>query len=696
MNVSLIHRTARNAAALLAVALLGLVTACSGSSGTPAPAHTLTGTVSGLAASGLVLENGAQTLEVPSGSAGFSFGAVLNPGASYGVFVKTQPAGEICTVSNGIGYAESANIANVVVTCAAQSFSLGGTVSGLTTAGLVLADGDQTVSVESGATTFAFSTPVAKGSSFAVTVKTQPTGLACAVTHGTGTMPASAVTSVAVSCTDAPFNLGGSISGLTTAGLVLANGTDSLTVSANATSFTMPVPVAFGSHYAVTVESQPIGLTCTVMNGTGTMPAQAVSSVTVTCAEQSYSLGGSIAGLTASGLVLANGSDTLGVGANATSFTMPSPVAYGSAYAVTVQSQPAGLTCSVSNGSGTMPAAAVNDVTVTCAVTTYTVGGSISGLSASGLVLANGADSLSVAANAAVFTMPTGVASGASYDVTVETQPASQICTVSNGSGTVGTSDVTNVTVSCATILSYTVPGSYTWTVPDGVTSIQIVATGGGGGGSFGYAGGNGGVVTATIGVTPGDTLSLEVGGGGLYSGTGGGGGSSNVNAGTSNQIIAGGGGGAGGGAAGDATGGNGGGSGTGSGSNGNAANPSAGSGGSGGSGGAAGIGDVAGTAGGNGNGGPGGAGGDCGLGGAGGIGTGTGAGGAGGTECAGGGGGGGYGGGGGAGSGPDGDGGGGGGGSTGPAGAVFSVSSNGGAIETNGGDGSIVITLNP
>jgi hypothetical protein len=38
----------------------------------------------------------------------------------------------------------------------------------------------------------------------------------------------------------------------------------------------------------------------------------------------------------------------------------------GTAYAVTVSTQPSGLTCSIANGSGTMPAANVTNVTVTC------------------------------------------------------------------------------------------------------------------------------------------------------------------------------------------------------------------------------------------------------------------------------------------------------------------------------------------
>lgn len=84
-----------------------------------------------------------------------------------------------------------------------------------------------------------------------------------------------------------------------------------------------------------------------------------------------FTLGGSISGLASGGLVLANGSDTLSVDANATRFALPTPVASGSGFSVTVQTQPDDdeLACSVANGSGTMGGADVSSVTVTCAPT---------------------------------------------------------------------------------------------------------------------------------------------------------------------------------------------------------------------------------------------------------------------------------------------------------------------------------------
>ena len=82
---------------------------------------------------------------------------------------------------------------------------------------------------------------------------------------------------------------------------------------------------------------------------------------------------------------------------------------------------------------------------------TYTIGGTLSGLG-NGLsvtLLNNGGNSLAVNGNGP-FTFSTALASGATYAVTVGTQPSGQACTVTNGSGTVGAANVVNVAVTCA------------------------------------------------------------------------------------------------------------------------------------------------------------------------------------------------------------------------------------------------------
>ena len=166
-----------------------------------------------------------------------------------------------------------------------------------------------------------------------------------------------------------------------------------------------------------------------------------------------YTVGGSVTGLAGSGLVLSlNGSQSLPVAANG-SFTFPTALADGSSYAVTVTTQPGtpAQTCTVSNGGGVLAGANVTNVAVACTTNTYTVGGSVTGLAGSGLVLSlNGSQSLPVAANGS-FTFPTALLDGSSYAVTVTTQPSApiEVCTVSNGSGTLAGANVGNVAVSC-------------------------------------------------------------------------------------------------------------------------------------------------------------------------------------------------------------------------------------------------------
>ncbi len=164
------------------------------------------------------------------------------------------------------------------------------------------------------------------------------------------------------------YALGGTISGLTSGVLYLSNGINNtaLVVLPNSSTFTFLDQFATGSAYNVSVQTQPTspGPTCSVANGSGTMGAASVSNVAVTCG---YKLGGTISGLTGSGLVLANGADTLPVSANASSFTFAHPIAVGTTYSVSVQTQPGGLSCSIlANGSGTMGAADINNVGINC------------------------------------------------------------------------------------------------------------------------------------------------------------------------------------------------------------------------------------------------------------------------------------------------------------------------------------------
>ena len=85
--------------------------------------------------------------------------------------------------------------------------------------------------------------------------------------------------------------------------------------------------------------------------------------------------------------------------------------------------------------------------------TSFKIGGTVSGLAGSGLVQRNiGSNDFAVTGNGP-FTFSIPIANGVPYSVAVAMQPTNpaQICTVTNGSGTVTNADVANVAVDCVT-----------------------------------------------------------------------------------------------------------------------------------------------------------------------------------------------------------------------------------------------------
>lgn len=271
-------------------------------------------------------------------------------------------------------------------------------------------------------------------------------------------------------------SVGGTVSGLAGTVVLQNNGGDTLSTSTDGT-FNFPTLVAQGGAYAVIVASQPAGQTCSVSHGTGTVGATAVKDVAVVCATNTHTVGGTASGLAGTVTVQNNGGDTLVLSSNGL-FTFPVAIAEGGAYAVTVQSQPAGQTCTVGQGSGTMGSAAVQNVSINCSANTYTVGGTTSGLSGQVQLQLNGAGAQIISGNGA-FTFATPVAQGATYDVTVLAQPATQTCTVTNGSGTMAAQNVTNVGVSCVTnTTTLSVPATGVIAVNGGTTFITVMNTG--------------------------------------------------------------------------------------------------------------------------------------------------------------------------------------------------------------------------
>ena len=203
---------------------------------------------------------------------------------------------------------------------------------------------------------------------------------------------------------------------------------------------------------------------------------------TAPAAKANVLLTGTANGLGGEPLVLQNN------GANDHSFTNPistvaatSPISFGavpkgSAYNITIKTQPYGRICTIDSATASGVANAdVKNLSVTCtrdsAVPTYTVSGTVSNLvaGATGLQVKlhteDGDEVVAVSANGAL-NFVSKLLPNFAYSVTVSGNPmvngTSHSCSVTNGSGTIpptGGANVTNVAISC----SFLVGGAVTF-----------------------------------------------------------------------------------------------------------------------------------------------------------------------------------------------------------------------------------------
>ena len=91
----------------------------------------------------------------------------------------------------------------------------------------------------------------------------------------------------------------------------------------------------------------------------------------------------------------------------------------------------------------------VTDIAVSCITNRYSIGGSVSGLSGGSLVLQlNGGDDLTIAADGS-FVFPTTLQSGSYDSVSIASEPASQVCSIGQGSGMVSDADIADVSATC-------------------------------------------------------------------------------------------------------------------------------------------------------------------------------------------------------------------------------------------------------
>jgi len=220
---------------LLIVMMASVMAACSGlkatstggtggTGGGTGVTATISVDVTGLAngASVIFQDKGGDSLTVTTNGT-FSFTTAVN---SYDVTVNTQPTtpNQICTVANGQGTPTTSTV-TLMVSCV-NSYTIGGTVTGLVGSGFALQDSDGgilenlPISATNGNQAFTFKQLVPTGSTYTVTIATQPSNPSqtCgfdpnAATSASGTATSN-VTTISVTCKAVTYSVGGNVVGL--------------------------------------------------------------------------------------------------------------------------------------------------------------------------------------------------------------------------------------------------------------------------------------------------------------------------------------------------------------------------------------------------------------------------------------------------------------------------------------------------
>ena len=194
-------RRAAVATAAVATAVV-VAAACAISHGSGSIGGNLTGLSSGQS---VVIQNNSTDDLTLNSNGSFSFSKAIEAKGSYSVTVLTQPSGQTCTPTKATGTIDlnQTNVNDVLITCVVGTgATLGGTVTGLKTGNsLVLSINNSLPQTVRAIGSFTFSTVPAAGTSYNVTVTTQPTGQTCTVTNPSGTVPTTgSIANITVNC----------------------------------------------------------------------------------------------------------------------------------------------------------------------------------------------------------------------------------------------------------------------------------------------------------------------------------------------------------------------------------------------------------------------------------------------------------------------------------------------------------------
>ncbi len=240
--------------------------------------YTLSVMTTGLTGSLTVQDNQSDSLTFTTNTT-TPFAKTYTSGAPYSVTISSQPNGETCTLSDNATGTMTGNT-TVTASCA-PNYTISVMTTGLSGT-LVVQDNKLDTLTFTADTTLPFTSAYASGSSYTVTVKTQPTGQTCSLSsNATGTITSNITVTATCSSVSTNPTLSVNVTGVSGSVQLQDDQGDTLTFSSGGTQ-TFTKSYTSGSKYTIYVTSQPTAQACTPTYSTGTISANLT--INVACA----------------------------------------------------------------------------------------------------------------------------------------------------------------------------------------------------------------------------------------------------------------------------------------------------------------------------------------------------------------------------------------------------------------------------
>ena len=271
-----------------ALGVSAALVACGGGNDSTTPLLTVSvsGTLSGLAAgqSVTVLETNSGRTATFSTNGTQTLIASVPQGATYSLRVSAQPSGQTCSITNASGTVAAASITNVAVTCANNTVSVSGTITGLTmdrSFTILESNSGQTASFSANGTQTLFAA-VPRGATLSLSVSAQSEGHTCTIDQMASSMTVDGnIIGVVVECTSEEVEFTIMVNGLPLSQEVSVEGPGGLIYSGGNTEAVSLGSLPQGTEYSFTSRPNDYSIVC-FGNLTGTAQGTVVN-LQVTC-----------------------------------------------------------------------------------------------------------------------------------------------------------------------------------------------------------------------------------------------------------------------------------------------------------------------------------------------------------------------------------------------------------------------------